>query len=319
MSMTRIIAGTLCGGILILGASGASGQAYPNKPVRLLSNTPGGGNDLTARMIAEGIAGHLGKPVIVENRAALIATETGKNAQPDGYTMLAAGNSLWNLQHLRANASYHPEDFSPITMVSTSPLVLVVYPGLPVKSVKELISLAKAKPGELNYSTGSRGSPVHLAPVLFNRMAGVKIVEVLFKSATGSLPSVISGEVQMTFSVATTVGPLTKAGKVRALAVTSAQPTALVPGLPTVAGSGLPGYEITQLVGIYVPAMTPVAIVRRLNQEIVRVLNQPDVKQKIFALGADIVANSPEQHAAMIKSENATWGKVIKDAGIRED
>ena len=153
MSMTRIIAGTLCGGILILGASGASGQAYPNKPVRLLSNTPGGGNDLTARMIAEGIAGPLGQPVIVENRAALIATETGKNAQPDGYTMLAAGNSLWNLQHLRANASYHPEDFSPITMVSTSPLVLVVYPGLPVKSVKELISLAKAKPGELNYST----------------------------------------------------------------------------------------------------------------------------------------------------------------------
>ena len=316
--MTRIVAGMLCGGILILGASGASGQAYPNKPIRLLANTPGGGNDLTARIIAEGIAGPLGQPVVVDNRPALIATETVARALPDGYTMLTAGNSLWNLQYLRDNVSYHPEEFSPITMVSMSPLVLVVYPALPVKSVKDLIALAKAKPGELHYGTGTRGSPIHLAPILFNQLAGVNIVAVQFKSGSASLTSVMSGEVQMNFSAATAVSPLVKAGKVKALAATSAQPSALAPGLPTVAGSGVPGYEITQLVGIYVPAKTPAAIVQRLNQEMVRVLNQADVKQKLFTLGAEIVANSPEQHAAMIKSESARWGKVIKDAGIRD-
>ena len=315
----RTVAGILCCGILVAAASGAYGQAYPNKPIRLLANDPGGGNDLTARIIAEGITGSLGQPVIIENHPAIIATETGARAQPDGYTMLTAGNSLWLLQFMRDKVSWDVKDFSPVTMATTAPLVMCVTPALPVKSVKELIALAKTKPGELNYGAGGRGTPIHLAAELFNVMAGVKTEGVQYKSGTASNTALMSNEVQLNFSAATAVGGLVKAGKVRALAVTGAQPTALAPGLPTVAASGVPGYEVTQLVGIYVPAKTPAAIIRRLNQEIVRTLNQPDVKQRFFSEGADIIANSPEQVEATIKTEITKWSKVIKDAGIRAE
>lgn len=237
--MTRIVAGMLSGGILVLAASGAYGQAYPIKPIRMLANEPGGGNDLTARIIAQGISGPLGQPVVIENRPSLIATETAAKAQPDGYTMLTAGNSLWLLQFLRNHVSWDPvKDFSPITMATTAPLILGVNSALPVKSVKDLIALAKAKPGELNYGAGGRGTPIHLAAEFFNIMAGVKIVGIQYKSGTASLTALMGGEVQMNFTPATAVGPLLKAGKVRALAVTSAQPSALAPGLPTVAAAG---------------------------------------------------------------------------------
>ena len=307
-------------GFIALSADLVAAQDYPNKPIRIFANEAGGGNDFLARMVAQVISVPLGQPVIVENRPGGISVERAAKAQPDGYTLVLGANSIWLLSYMRDNVSWDPvRDFSPITMAIQAPTVLVVHPALPVQSVRDLIALAKAKPGELNYSAGTRGSAVHLAPELFKAMAGVNIVGIAYKGGAQSLAAVMSGEVQMTFSTATGVAPFLKSGKVKALAVTSAQPSALVLGLPTVAASGLPGYELVNYTGIFAPAKTPVTIIRRLNQEIVRALNQADIKEKLANTGAEVVGNSPEQAAAIIKSEMARMGKVIKDAGIRAD
>ena len=197
------------------------------------------------------------------------------------------------------------------------PNVLVVHPSLPVKSVKELIALAKARPGELNYASGGIGAAGHLAAELFKFMAGVNIARIDYKGNAGAVTAIMGGEVQMGFNSAPSVAPHVKSGRLRALAVTSAQPSVLTPGLTTVAASGLRGYESVVMVGIFSPAKTPAAIITRLNQEIVRVLNREDVKEKLLSAGTEAVGNSPEQFLATIKSEMATVGKLIKDTGIR--
>ena len=194
-----------------------------------------------------------------------------------------------------------------------------MHPSLPVKSVKELIALAKARPGALNYSSASTGSSTHLAGELFKFMAGVNIVHVAYKGTAPQISALISGEVQLTIVEEGSVEPHVKSGRLRALAVTSAEPSALAPGLPTVAASGLPGYEATGMIGIWAPAKTPGAIINRLNQEILRFLNLPEVKERFLNGGEEIVGSSPEQLAATIKSDGAKWGKVIKEAGIRAD
>ena len=210
-------------------------------------------------------------------------------------------------------------DFTPISGITIVPNVLVVHPSLPVKSVKELIALAKSRPGELNYAGGSAGTAPHLAAELFNYMAGVKIVRVEYKGNVGNVAAIMGGEVQLGFISAPSVAPQVKSGRLRALAVTSAQPSVLAPGLPSVAASGLSGFESVVLVGTFFPAKTPAAIVSRLNQEIVRVLRREDVKEKLLGAGVEVVASSPEQFSATIKSEMATVGKLIKDTGIRVD
>jgi tripartite-type tricarboxylate transporter receptor subunit TctC len=194
-----------------------------------------------------------------------------------------------------------------------------VHPALPVNSIKELIALAKAKPGALNYASGGVGTTPHLAAELFKAMAGVNIVHIPYKGAGPAISDLIGGQVQLMFPNAAAVGPHLKSGKLRALAVTSSQPTALVPGLPTVAASGLPGFSSVLIVGMFVPAKTPATLINRLNQEIVRVLNNPEVKEKLFNTGSDVVGSSPEQFAAAIKSEVARLGKVIKDVGIKAE
>jgi tripartite-type tricarboxylate transporter receptor subunit TctC len=190
---------------------------------------------------------------------------------------------------------------------------------LPIKSVKELIAWAKAKPGELNYASASSGTSNHLAAELFKSMAGVNIIRVPYKGAGPALNAVVANEVPMMFPTAGAVIPLAKAGRIRPLAVTTAQPTALMPGLPTVAMAGLPGFESASLTGVFAPAKTPAAIIRRLNQEIVRILTQADVKEKLFNTGVEVVASTPEQFAAAVKSEIIKMGKLIKDVGIRAD
>ena len=317
MFIPRFAVAIISAGILVLGAGVVAGQDYPNKPIRIVTSAAGGGSDFTTRQIAQGITGPLEQPVIVENRAApVIATETVAKAPPDGYTLLVGGGTLW-LMPLMQKVNYDPvRDFSPISLVERSPNVLVVHPSLPVKSVKELISLAKARPGELTYSSSGLGGTTWLSGELLKSMAGVNIVSIPYKTGTQANTAVLNGEVQLAFPTAGVVAPFVKSGRLKALAITSAEPSALVPGLPTIAASGLPGYELVGVSGIWAPAKTPGAIINRLNREIVRALNLPDVKERFLNGGSEAVGTSPEQFAAYIKSSTATVDKLVKDAGI---
>ena len=306
-------------GLLAAGAGVASGQDYPNKPVRMVTAAPGAAGDFVARLVALGLTESWGQQVIVENRggSGVIPIEIVAKALPDGYTLLVFGTTLWLLPLIQ-KVSYNPiGDFSPITLAAVTPLLLVVHPSLPVKSIKELIAWAKAKPGELNYASGISGSATHLPAELFKAMAGVNIVRVAYKGGAPAISALIGGEVQVMFATASGAGPHVNSGRLRALAVTSAQPSALFPGLPTVAASGLPGYDAASIMCIFAPAKTPAALVGRLNRDIVRVLNKADVKERFIKAGSEVVASSPKELAAAIKSDMATMGKVIKDAGIR--
>ncbi len=307
-------------GLMVLAGGVVSGQPYPSKPVRIVAATAGSGDDFIARIIAQGISGPLGQPVIVDNRSAgFIAAELVSKAPPDGYTLTMQGGAFWNTPLLRKMPYDVLSDFSPITLISREVFVLAVHPSVPVKSVKELIDLAKAKPGTLNYSSGATGASAHLASELFKSMAGVSITRVAYKGGGAAVTGLLGAEVQMSIFDASLIMPHVKSGKLRALAVTTAQPSALVPGVPTVAASGLSGYEAAGLGGIFAPAKTTAAIINRLNQEIVRVLNQPDVKDKLLSAGIEAVGNSPEQFATLVKSEIAKMSKLIKDAGIKVD
>lgn len=316
----RFVAGMLSVGLMMLGAGVVFGQDYPNKTIRIVTATAGGGSDFTARIIAQGISGPLGQPVVVDNRTVLLAGEHVSKAPPDGYTLTVMGGSSLILPLLQKKATYDAvRDFAPISLLVRTVNLVAVHPSLPVKSVKELIALAKARPGALNYSSSTVGASSHLGAELFKSMAGVNIVHVPYKGTGASITALISGEVQLTINDVGFIAPHVKSGRLRALAVTSDQPSVLAPGLPTVAASGVPGYELTGWTGMAAPAKTPGAIINRLHQEIVRVLNQPDVKEKYFNTGVETVGSSPEQFAAAMKSEVTQWSKVIKDAGIKVD
>ena len=317
--LPRLVAWMFAVGVTVLGTGGVSGQTYPSKVIRIVTSAPGGGSDVLSRLIAPGLTETLGQQVIVDNRGSN-APEIVAKAPPDGYTLLVSGSPLWLLPLLRANTPWDAvKDFAPITLAVNSPSILVVHPSLPVKSVKELIALAKAKPGELNYASGTPGATPHLAAELFKVMAGVNIVRVGYKGTGPGILGVMSGQVELMFPNAGSVMPHVKSGRLRALAVCNAQPSALVPGLPTVAASGLPGYETVSPQAVLAPAKTPVTLVNRLHQEIVRVLNRADVKERLFNSGGEAVGNSPEEFAAKMKSDIARTGKLIKDAGIREE
>jgi tripartite-type tricarboxylate transporter receptor subunit TctC len=305
--------------MMLLGADGASGQSYPGKPVRMLTAELGGGSDIAARLIAQWLSGSLGQQVVVDNRVGgIILLDTAAKAPPDGYTLVLYSSALWLMPFMRDRLPYDPiKDFSPIVLVGSTPMVLVVHPSLPVNSVKDLVVLAKGKPGELNYSTGPAGATPHLAGELFKSMAGVDIVHVPYKGVALALNDVIGGRVQMMFPNVGAVTQHIRSGRVKALAITSAGPSALLPGLPTVAGSGLPGYESVGLMAIFAPAGTPAAILRRLNHEMARVLETADLKEKFFNAGTEVIGGSPETLAATMKSEMARIGKVIRNAGIR--
>jgi tripartite-type tricarboxylate transporter receptor subunit TctC len=314
-------------GLMVLGAGAAhgraassgSGQDYPARPIRIVSSEPGGSNDYAARLMVPGLTASLKQNVVVENRPGIIAAEIVSKAAADGYTLLAAGGSFVLGPLLRTMPYDVLRDFAPVTLAVTSPSIVVVHPSSPIKSIRDLIDTAKARPGELNYSSASAGSANHLGSELFKAMANVNIVRVPYKGAGPALSALIAAEVQVSFASAGSAMPHIKSGRVRALAVTSAKPTALAPGLPTVASAGLPGYEAAVINGVHAPAKTPRAIVNRLNQAIVRVLNEPDVKEKFFQSGSDVMGTTAEASLAAIKAEIARMGKVIKDAGIREE
>jgi tripartite-type tricarboxylate transporter receptor subunit TctC len=306
----------------LLTAGVASAQSYPVKPIRVVTAEPGGGNDLAARTIGQTVAPRLGQPWVVDNRGGaggLIAFEIVARAPADGYTLLVYAGNLWTIPLLRKNVRYEVKDFAPITWAARSPSTIVVHPSVPVHSVQDLIALAKARPGQLSYGAGGVGASTHLAAELFKSMAKVDILFVPYKGNGPAINGLISGQVQMMFGTAGTVTPHIKSGRVRAIAVTSAEPSILAPGLPTVAASGLPGYESISIYGVYAPAGTPQAIIRQLNFAIVAVLNTPEMRERFLNVGMETVGSTPEQLAAAMKADEARLRKVINEAGIRGD
>jgi tripartite-type tricarboxylate transporter receptor subunit TctC len=296
----------------------AYAQNWPLKPVRIITAEPGTGNDLIARLIVPYLSNAFGQQFIVDNRG-LVAVDMVAKAAPDGYTLLSYGPPLW-LTPLLRQVSYDPlRDLAPITLAGSSPNILAIHPSVPAKSVSELLLLAKQRPGELNYSSSSTGSSPHLAAELFKTMAGINIVRVPYKGSSQALVGLVGGQVHLMFPNAGTVAPHLKSTRVRALAVTTSAPSALVPGLPTLSASGVTGYESASQFALFAPAGTPSAIIERLNREMIAALRKPDVTERLFGSGVEVTTGMPTELAVTMKSEMAKWGKLIKEAGIREE
>ena len=310
---TLLIAGVTAAGL-------ASAQTYPNRPIRIVTAAVGGGIDVTARLLAAGLTERLGQQVIVDNRGGTnVAPQTVAKATPDGYTLLVHNNTVW-ISPLLDNVPYdHQKELWPITLTTRSPNILVVHPSLNVGSVKELIALAKSNPGKIDYASGPVGASNHLAAEVFKSMAGVDLVRIGYKGGGPALNDVLAGQVKVMFATSGSVMAHVQAGRLKALGVTSAEPSRLVPGMNTVASSGVPGYSSEAIYGFWAPGGTPAAILSRLHKEAVTVLNQPDVKDRFFKSGVETVGSTPQEFAAAIKAETARLAKVLKAAGIRPD
>ena len=307
-------------GLTLASAGLVHAQEYPTaRPIRILTSQAGSGSDVIARIVSDKLpATSFGQRAIVDNRG-ILAPEIAAKATPDGYTVLFYSTPMWVSPLMRTMPWNPVKDFAPVTLAVNSPNVLVVHPSLPVKTVKDLIALAKAKPGELNYGSGSAGSTSHLGAELFNAMAGVSIVRIPYRGVGPALLGLLGGHVQVLFPGASSALPYLNGGKLRALAVASAKPTPLVPGLPTIASAGLPGYEADTPLGVFFPAGVSPKIIAQLNKGIVGTLNSPEVKKLVLNQGAEVIGSSPQELAATVKSEMVRWGKLIKEKGIRED
>ena len=318
--MYKLIQRPLVIALVLTAASTAQAQSFPAKPIRIITSGVGGAGDVASRLVAQGIAPALGQQVIVDNRASgPIPVEVTLKSPADGYTLMLYGSTVWLGPYLRANAPDPLRDFAPISLAATAPNILVVHPSLPVKNVKEFVALAKARPGALNYGTTGIGSSPHLAAELFQAMAGVQFVRISYKGAGAALTDLIGGQIQLSFATASSVSPHLKTGRLRALGVSSARESILLPGLTTIAAAGLPGYESSSLQGVFAPAGVPAPILQKLSQEIMRYLHSSDAREKFLAVGVEVVGSTPEQFTAAMKTEMSRMGKVIRDAGIRED
>jgi tripartite-type tricarboxylate transporter receptor subunit TctC len=307
--------------VVLLAATPARAQEYPAKTIRIVASEAGGGGDFLARLIGQHLTAAIGQPVVVENRGGgVIAGDVVARSAPDGYTLLLYGNTFWLLPLMRSHMPYDSaRDFLPVTLAAWAVNVLVLHPSLPARSVKELIALARARRGQLNYGSAAPGTSNHLAGELFKYMAKVDIVRVSFRGSTSALTSVMSGQVHLMFATAASVMPHLKSGRVRPLAVSSLKPSPLFPDLPSIADEGLPGFETVSLHGIFVPARTPSAIVNRLNQEIVRILQRADLKSRYENAGVEPLGGPPEAFVAVMKAEITRMGRVIRAAGIRDE
>jgi tripartite-type tricarboxylate transporter receptor subunit TctC len=302
-------------------SAAACGAEFPSKPLRLIvPSAPGGGIDFTARVIAAQLTNLLGKSVVVDNRAGasgIMGSDTVAKAVPDGHTLLMASSSLSVAPHIYKNVPYDiVKDFATVSLVARSPNLLVVHPSVQAKSVQELIALAKVEPNKLSYGSSGAGNAGHLAGELFSGMAGVKMVHIPYKGGAPAMVDLLAGQIQLIFSSAPTAVPQVKAGKIRALAVTTAKRSVILPELPTVAESGLPGFEADNWYGVVTTMKTPRGVIDRLNAEIGRALHAPDVKQLLLTQGLEVRTSTPQEFGAYIRSEFDKWAKVIKDAGI---
>jgi tripartite-type tricarboxylate transporter receptor subunit TctC len=304
----------------------AAAQApWPSKPITYVVPFPAGGTtDTLARIIGQKLSAALGQNVLVDNKPGAggnIGSDFVAKAKPDGYTILGGTISSHAI-----NASIYPKlafdpvkNFAPITLIGTNPLVLIVPPDSPAKTVKDLISQAKAKPGTFSFASAGNGTSQHLAGEMFKSLSGIDITHIPYKGSAPAITDVMGGQVQMMFDTTVVAAPQIKGGKVRALGVTSAKRPKGWEDIPTIAESGIPGYEIVSWQGIFAPAGTPPEIIKRLNAEIVKILKMPDVHERLEGLGVEPVANTPEEFAAFQKAEIAKWAKVVKDAGIKAD
>ncbi|HEX9461780.1 MAG TPA: tripartite tricarboxylate transporter substrate binding protein [Alphaproteobacteria bacterium] len=300
-------------------------DAYPAHPLRfIVPQPPGGGNDALARVIAQKLAEQLGQQVVVDNRggaSGMIAAQMAAKSPPDGYTLfLGQTQTLAVNPHLYSDIAYDPQrDFAPISLIASIPLVLLVHPSVPARSVTELVSLAMASPGRINFASAGNGSGAHLAGELFKLMTRTDITHVPYKGTGPALTDLLAGQVQMFFSTLPSAVPHIQAGTVRALAVTGPTRSPALPDIPTVAEAGVPGFAVALHYGILTTAGTPQPVVARLNQEIRRVLQDPTVENRLAGEGAEPLTSTPEEFAADIAAELAKWGQVVRESGAHID
>jgi tripartite-type tricarboxylate transporter receptor subunit TctC len=307
--------------LLLLAASTAFAQTYPSKPVRfVVPYAAGGATDLIARVIGERLSAGLGQPFVIDNRpgaATLLGAQIGAKAEPDGYTLLMATSTTLAINaSLYKSLPYDPvKDFAPISLAIQHPFVLLVDPKLPAHNVKELVALAKTKPGQLAYASGGSGSFPHLAMALFQTMTGIDVIHVPYKGSAPALTDLMGGQIAMMFD--NTALNYVKGGKIRALAVTTKDRLSVMPDVPTLQEAGVPGYELAAWQGVVAPAGTSRAVVERLNAEIVKLLHEPDTARRLTGDGGQIITSTPDQFAAYIKSEIGRFAKIVKDSGAK--
>lgn len=309
--------------LVLFEVAGVHAQTYPNRPLRaIVPIAPGGGTDTTGRLVLTRLGEVLGQQIVVDNRAGgggTIGAMLAAKAPPDGYTFLFGSISTHavNPAMYRKLPYNHIRDFAPVARIGTVPNVLVVHPALPVKTVAELLSHAKAHPGKINYGSAGIGSPPHLSMELLKSMTGVNIVHIPYKGAGPALAELLGGQTQVMCTSLAGQLPHIKAGRVRALAVTTARRNAQVPNVPTMIEAGVPGYEVTIWYAVFFPAGAPKAVVARLNSDLVKILNSPDMKERLAQIGVDPAPSTPEELAAFVKAETDKYTKVAQDAGIK--
>ena len=318
-------ASLVAAGVLVASAACiACAQQYPNKPLRfVIPFAPGGGADLLARLVGARVADTLGQPMVIDNRGGAggnIAAEVVAKAAADGHTLLQA-----NVAHTISASLYRKlnydllKDFEPVTELASMPFMLAIHPGVPANSVKELIALAKAKPGQLNYGSSGSGGPSHLAGELFKAMAGVDLRHIPYKGGAPAVTDLIAGQIQLMFNTVPVILPQVRAGRVRGLAIASTRRVPAAPDCPTIAEAALPGFEASTWYGVMVPAGTPRAIVDKLNAAFVAALNAPDVRERLTHDNYELVGNSPAEFGKYVRAEIPKWARVVKVAGARVD
>ena len=305
--------------------SPALAQTYPAKPIRfIVPFTPGGGNDTIARLIGQKLTAAIGQQVIIDNRpgaGGAIGAEAAARSPADGYTIFLAGVATHGINpNLRKKLGYDPvRDFDAVSLIASAPLLVVVHPSLPIRSVKQLIALAKAKPGQINYASNGAGGSSHMAVELFKTMTGTNLVHIPYKGLAPALTDLLSGEVQLMFSSAVAMLPQVKAGRLRAIAMTGAKRSPAIPDIPTVAEAGVPGYETGSWYGIVAPAGTPKPAIDRLSKEVIAIVHSPEVTGRLNDEAIIPVGSTPAEFAAHIKKELARWAKVIRQSSIHLD
>jgi tripartite-type tricarboxylate transporter receptor subunit TctC len=318
MNMSRLApwAGVLAATL----AGVAAAQDYPVKPIRFIV---GPGPDVLARIVGQKLTDAWGQQVLVDQRpgaGGIIAADSVAKAPADGYTLLLSTGTYTTIPSLYAKVPYDfVRDLAPVTLLAQLPFLLVAHPSVPAKNVQELVQLARARPGQLNYASSGNGTTAHLAGEMLKSMARIDIVHVPYKGTVPGVTDLVAGQVHIMFAIIQSSLPYVKAGRLKALAVSSPKRSSSAPEVPTISESGVPGYEFISWNGVHVPAATPRAIAGKLNTELLRTIALPDVKEKMFGLGMDVAGGTPEEFSALVKSDIAKWARVIRDAGIKAE
>jgi tripartite-type tricarboxylate transporter receptor subunit TctC len=314
----------LCTSAVVTPAAEPGPADYPARPIRIIvPQSPGGTTDFTARALAPRLSERTGQPVVVDNRAgagSMVGTDLVAKAAPDGYTLLVAASALTIIPSMYRNVPFDPvRDFAPISTISWYPNIVVLHPSVPASSIKELIALARAKPGTINYASGGNGTGPQLQALLFAAMTGIRLTHVPYKGGGPAIIALLGGEVQLYFAPMPSIVPHVKAGRLRALAITSRKRSPAMPDLPSVAEAGLKGYDESTWNGLFAPARAPPAVVARLNAEVLAILKTREMHERLASQGAEPAGTSPGELAAIVKREVVKWAKVIREAGIQPE